>query len=123
MTSHDLVAELQGYRNELASAERRGDTDRAAAVREEIERIAGLLRGQAAALEAQPPETTPGLARVRAALTELEEAGVADAEETRQTKAKARSRRGGTRANRAGQETAADTTPTETATPSTGSED
>lgn len=37
--SHDLLAELQGYRNELAEAERRGRTEKAAAVRREIARV------------------------------------------------------------------------------------
>jgi hypothetical protein len=37
--SHDLLAELAGYRNELASAERRNQTERAQAVQDEVDRV------------------------------------------------------------------------------------
>ncbi|MCW6010322.1 hypothetical protein K1W54_38105, partial [Micromonospora sp. CPCC 205371] len=40
---HDLIAELTGYRNELASANRDGKKDRAAAVAEQIDRVTGDL--------------------------------------------------------------------------------
>lgn len=41
---HDLIAELTGYRNELAAAQRYGHTDRAKAVQGEIARVAGDIQ-------------------------------------------------------------------------------
>lgn len=43
MQQHDLIAELTGYRNELASLERAGKTERAEQVRPNIERVAGEI--------------------------------------------------------------------------------
>jgi len=43
---HDLIAELEGYRNELASAERHGDKDRAKAVRGEVARVAKAVNAR-----------------------------------------------------------------------------
>jgi len=45
---HDVLAELQGYRNELAQAQRRGDTETAAAVQAEIDRVSATARSVAA---------------------------------------------------------------------------
>lgn len=46
---HDILAELDGYRTELAQAERTGKTDRAQAIRAEIDRVAAAVRRRAAA--------------------------------------------------------------------------
>jgi hypothetical protein len=46
---HDVLAELQGYRNELAQAQQRGDSETAAAVQAEIERVSSTARSIAAA--------------------------------------------------------------------------
>ncbi|MFG2054773.1 hypothetical protein ACGFI9_12150 [Micromonospora sp. NPDC048930] len=43
---HDLIAELEGYRNELDSAERYGDKDRAKAVRGEVARVAKAVNAR-----------------------------------------------------------------------------
>jgi hypothetical protein len=100
--SHDLVAELQGYRNELASAERRGDADRAEAVREEVDRVAGLLRGRVEALRANAEaEVHPDVERIETALAELDGDGEASETSGRKTR----------------QRTAASTTPNEKAVP------
>lgn len=53
MADHDVAAELQGYRNELASAERYGKDERAGAVRKEIKRVEGEVRQVAEELEAK----------------------------------------------------------------------
>lgn len=54
MLIHDLVAELAGYKRELAA---RGDDDsNAAAIREEILRVERVLREKAEALEAEASE-------------------------------------------------------------------
>lgn len=50
---HDLLAELDGYRTELANAERAGRQDRADAVRPHLGRLAGLIEAEAARLDAQ----------------------------------------------------------------------
>lgn len=50
--SNDLLAELAGYRAELSNAEHAGRKDRAAAIKDEIERVLGNIRGRAEALEA-----------------------------------------------------------------------
>lgn len=44
MANHDLAAELQGYRNELANVVAHGKDERAGAVREEITRVEGEVR-------------------------------------------------------------------------------
>lgn len=49
--SHDVLAELEGYRNELAEAERHGRDEKAAAVRDEIERVKAAVEARAVALE------------------------------------------------------------------------
>jgi hypothetical protein len=101
--SHDLVAELQGYRNELASAERRGDTDRAAAIRAEVDRVSEALRGRVESLRANAEEQVhPDVARIEAALADLDNGGdEADASTGRKTR----------------QRTASSTTPNEKAVP------
>lgn len=51
---HDLIAEVAGYRTELANLERFSDKkDRANAVRGEIDRVAGQIRMEAERLMAQ----------------------------------------------------------------------
>lgn len=50
---HDLLAELQGYRNEKAQADRRGDADHADEVNAEIERVTAAVRRKAEILEGQ----------------------------------------------------------------------
>lgn len=52
MADHDLAAELLGYRAELARYERYDEDDRAAGVREQIERVEGDVRAEAERLEA-----------------------------------------------------------------------
>lgn len=56
MAYHDLLAELQGYRNELVNAENADNNDRAGAVRDEISRVEGLVRERADELDAQANE-------------------------------------------------------------------
>lgn len=73
MTDHDLVAELNGYRNELASAERWRRTERAEAVRAEVERVTSAIRARVAILAATGAES-PELAHLRAAVPDLPEA-------------------------------------------------
>lgn len=51
--SHDLIAELDGYRSELAGYDRAGRTDRAAAVRAEVDRVTKQLAAEADKLIAQ----------------------------------------------------------------------
>jgi hypothetical protein len=50
---HDHLAELAGYRNELAQAERRGDENHAADVRQEIARVQQDIERRAATLRAE----------------------------------------------------------------------
>lgn len=45
--SHDLIAELDGYRSELSGYERAQHKDRAAAVQAEIERVTKLITVEA----------------------------------------------------------------------------
>jgi predicted RecB family nuclease len=54
--SHDLLAELAGYRAELDREERHRRTDRAAAVREEIARVRDQIADQADELDAKAEE-------------------------------------------------------------------
>ena len=51
--SHDHLAELQGYRNELANAERAGNDDQAADVRAEIARVTTAIGRRAELLAAE----------------------------------------------------------------------
>jgi hypothetical protein len=51
--SHDLIAELAGYRNELANYARSGKTDRVPAVEAEIERVSTAVRARVEQLLAQ----------------------------------------------------------------------
>lgn len=48
---HDVLAELEGYRNELANAERHGDDKKAAAVREQLDRVKAEVEARAVAAE------------------------------------------------------------------------
>lgn len=45
--SQDLIAELDGYRAEAARYDRDGRDDRVAAVREQADRVAGLIKVEA----------------------------------------------------------------------------
>lgn len=79
----DLIAELAGYRAELARYERDGKTDRAAAVRQQLDAAAANLTVEADKLDAQADNhTTAGqdllaaratieARRLRAALADL----------------------------------------------------
>lgn len=51
--SHDMLAELAGYRAELAGAEQHGESDRAEAIRGEIDRISAAVRGRVDELRAE----------------------------------------------------------------------
>jgi len=51
--SHDLIAELAGYRNELAGYLRAGSTERAAAVREQMAAVTAAISGEADRLVAR----------------------------------------------------------------------
>jgi hypothetical protein len=56
--SHDLAAELAGYRDELSRAEQYGNKGRAAAVRAEVARVESLLSDGStpdASADAEPP--------------------------------------------------------------------
>jgi hypothetical protein len=48
---HDVLAELEGYRNELANALRRGNETKAAAVREQVDRVKADVEARAVAAE------------------------------------------------------------------------
>jgi hypothetical protein len=67
MADHDLMAELQGYKNELANADDAGNSERAGAVRDEISRVEGLVRDRAEGLEKQAEEHAAAGQDVRAA--------------------------------------------------------
>ncbi len=76
--SHDLLAELAGYRNELAGAEARG-SERAAQIRTEIERVEAAVTERAAELIAQA-ETHEGAGQdVLAAQARIEARRLTDA--------------------------------------------
>lgn len=51
--SHDLIAELDGYRAELARYAREGRTDRADAVREQADRVISEIRVEAEKADAR----------------------------------------------------------------------
>jgi hypothetical protein len=102
--SHDFIAELGGYRNELARYTRAGDTGRADAVREQMAKVVTAIGVEVDRLDAVADNhmtagqdllaarATIEARRLRAALAEL-----------------------GTAAEQGEQETAADATPRETA--------
>jgi hypothetical protein len=48
---HDVVAELEGYRNELAEAQRHGRSERADAVQEQLGRVKTEVEARAVAAE------------------------------------------------------------------------
>jgi hypothetical protein len=56
--SHDLVAELEGYNNELAREENRGRGERADAVREQIARVRKEIADRVEQLEADAEHYT-----------------------------------------------------------------
>jgi outer membrane biosynthesis protein TonB len=56
--THDLLAELAGYTNELAGAVQRGRDKQAAAVRAEIERVRATIAERAEILEAKSADHT-----------------------------------------------------------------
>ncbi|MFD9943201.1 hypothetical protein ACFWYW_14590 [Nonomuraea sp. NPDC059023] len=49
--AHDLLAELQGYRNELAIIGAQGDSERADAIRGEIQRVTDAVTGRITELQ------------------------------------------------------------------------
>jgi hypothetical protein len=51
--AHDLLAELAGYQAEYAREDRDGRTERAAAVREQMDRVRGEIESKAEDLEAE----------------------------------------------------------------------
>lgn len=51
--AHDLLAELAGYRNELARENQLARTDRAAAIRTEIARVRKAIASRAEVLDAE----------------------------------------------------------------------
>lgn len=67
MADHDLAAELQGYRDELAECEARGLGERAGLVRREVARVEGEIRETAEGLEREAAEHDEAGQDVRAA--------------------------------------------------------
>lgn len=67
MADHDLAAELQGYREELAEYEARGLDKRAGLVRKEVARVEGEIRETAEGLEREAAEHDEAGQDVRAA--------------------------------------------------------
>jgi hypothetical protein len=115
--SHDLLAELTGYRNELTAV----SGDRAEAVKGEIERVTAAIRRKADALEARAEAHDEGGQDVPAAEARVEARRLREAIEPEdadpgagegKTGAAARGR--GKTTKRAN-ETAVDSTPRETA--------
>lgn len=70
--AHDLLAELAGYTNELAGAERRGRSEHAAAVRTEVTRVRGEIADRAEILEAQSADHTEAGQDLKAAQAAIE---------------------------------------------------
>jgi hypothetical protein len=54
--SHDLIAELTGYRNALSSAQRYGKDDKAKEIQGEVDRVTGDLNATVEHLLAQAEE-------------------------------------------------------------------
>lgn len=109
MADHDLLAELQGYRNELVNAENADNSDRAGAVRGEISRVEGLVRERADELDAQATEHAGNGQDVPAAEATVE------ARRYREALAGSESESAPKRRGRPAKENAADKTPKETA--------
>ncbi|MEU1474522.1 hypothetical protein [Streptomyces sp. NPDC005760] len=65
--AHDLLAELAGYQAEYAREDRNNRTERAAAVREQIDRVRGEIEAKAEDLEAKAAEHIDEGQDVRAA--------------------------------------------------------
>jgi hypothetical protein len=70
--SHDVLAELQGYYDELAEAVRYGRDEKAAAVREQIDRVKVDVEARAAAAAARAESATAAGQDVLAAGHEME---------------------------------------------------
>lgn len=70
--SHDVLAELQGYRNEHVIAERAGRKDRVEAIGTEIDRVKTAAEERAAALETSAKALKDAGQDVRAAELEVE---------------------------------------------------
>ncbi|MGW7195545.1 hypothetical protein [Streptomyces chryseus] len=70
--SHDLLAELAGYQAELAREERNCRTERAAAVREQLDRVREAISEKADALEVSAEDYTDQGQDVRAAQAAVE---------------------------------------------------
>ncbi|WP_141579661.1 hypothetical protein [Actinomadura sp. WMMA1423] len=107
MADHDLAAELQGYRDELATCEARGLDERAGLVRKEITRVEDEIREAAEGLEREAAGHEEAGQDVRAA-----EARVKAREYREVLPAEARPKRGPGRPRK---ETAEDKTPKERA--------
>lgn len=108
MADHDLAAELQGYRNELANVEAAGKDERAAAVREEISRVEEAVRERADALDQAAEAHDKAGQDIRAAEARVESRRYRDLLDD----PKPAARRGGGRPRK---ETAEDKTPKEKA--------
>jgi hypothetical protein len=70
--AHDLLAELAGYTNELAGAERRGRDEHATAVRAEVARVRAEIATRAEILEAQSADHIDAGQDVKAAQAAIE---------------------------------------------------
>ncbi len=111
---HDLIAELEGYRNELSSAERHGDEARAEAVRAEVARVAEAVNARVDQLLADADAADEELQDLTAAQKRGEARRMALALPERLRGGDARKLAGD---GQSGSSDTADHTPTETATP------
>ena len=117
---HDLIAELNGYREELAGAEQRGDTKRADAVREQTERVVDNAVTHIERLLDQADTHDRNQEDLDAAKLRIEARNVARAlPDGTKLPDRVKALRGD-RADEAGQETAEQNTPQETATATRG---
>ncbi|MFI6332921.1 hypothetical protein ACIBBG_32020 [Micromonospora chersina] len=112
---HDLIAELEGYRNELSAAERRGNDDKAKDIRKEVARVAKAVNARVDELTTEADRADEALEDLTAAQRRAEARRMARALPERLRGPSARRLAGDD--SRAGTSDAADRTPTETATP------
>jgi hypothetical protein len=77
--AHDLIAELNGYRAELAGAEQRRNTDRVDAVRAEIDRVTTQAQARIEQLLAQAENHEDAGADLAAAQARVEAKALAKA--------------------------------------------
>lgn len=112
---HDLIAELEGYRNELSSAERRGHDDKAKEIRKEVTRVAADVNSRIDQLTTEADHADEALEDLTAAQKR--------AEARRMARALPEQLRGDSARQLAGDDSrpassdTADRSPTETATP------